>query len=207
MLSLSVFPAATPFLSPEVLSGMVVDMFLKPGATTPELDFPMLEELRSYLNRLDSVLVVYHRKREKKRSRPDHFCSVFKTAVDADAFLKGWAIGQREAGVLKSHYWIQRHPDYPGTLLYELQQEIGLVFRALDSDYGGEPDRFRGPAFALLGPFEPSPLSLPSSLKEKYDCSMEHPVVGRARRVAEIEGRIEVLREELAVSEDDKRAR
>ncbi|EUC55466.1 hypothetical protein RSOL_116480 [Rhizoctonia solani AG-3 Rhs1AP] len=231
--SLHTPPAVTPFLTANVLSGMIVDMFLRPSATNHERNFPLLKELRSYLNSLDSVLwvlfqlgganddptqgnadvrsssrIVYHRKRAKRLTKPDHIYVVFKTHVDADAFTKGWSLDS-ETKPFREQYMIQRNPDYPGALLYELHQEIELFLQAFDSEHDKEPDRFRGPAFALLGPFESRSIQLPAFLREKRNLSKEDGIGGTSRRLADLEGRVEALRDELVQAEghDEERVK
>ncbi|KAG8708139.1 hypothetical protein FRC11_006749 [Ceratobasidium sp. 423] len=194
-------PTETPLFHPDSFPcrGVIVDMFPKLSIATRDRELPMLNELRSYLSTIDSILLVYHRKREKRLTKPDHIYIVHRTHVDADAFIKGWVFLDAKK-FPKTLYAVQRTEDYSDMLLNQLQGELEeskLFMRRLDSGVR-VPNRFRGPAFALLGPSVSESSPLPASLK---DLSGDSFIDGASRRLVELEGELKAMKEALARAE------
>ncbi|CAE6441551.1 unnamed protein product [Rhizoctonia solani] len=167
---------------PSAFWGTVVDIFPKSGTENEGGGLPMVGDIRSYFEDLDSVLpvvmtrnlgnrsfrLVYHVKRVKKLARSDHIYLVFKLPEGADAFAKEWWL-QGEDYLWRAHYMVQRNPEFCAVLLRELKSELEFISRVAGSEGAIEPARFRGPAFAKTSPPESGSLLLSAFIEKERD--------------------------------------
>ncbi|CAE6441544.1 unnamed protein product [Rhizoctonia solani] len=168
----------------------VVDIFPKPGTENEAGGLPMIDQIRSYFQNLDSVLLVYHLKRTKRFRRSDHIYAVFKLPEGADAFAtEWWQWGEHHS--LKVFYTMQRNPKLVDVLLRELKSELEFIPHIVGSDGAMEPARFRGPAFANPDTPESESSALPTFPGEEGD--FKDACIDQVFRIMELEEMLEVL--------------
>ncbi|KDN47612.1 hypothetical protein RSAG8_03402, partial [Rhizoctonia solani AG-8 WAC10335] len=90
----------------------VVDIFIRPSTVIEGNELPGIVELQAYLRSLDSVVLVYHRKRDKKTAKFDHIYVAFRTSGDADNFFRMWLFWD-DGHFMKRSYKLRRRSDLP----------------------------------------------------------------------------------------------
>ncbi|CAE6415274.1 unnamed protein product [Rhizoctonia solani] len=128
------------------LTEAIVDLSVKSDAVKGE-SLPILRELRTYLESLESVVLVYHHQRRCRATRSDHIYVVFESNVDADDFLKTWLLWD-DAHTLKEYYVLQRIPHFLNGDISRIEYEMKCIEQAASFPRSMKLPRFEGTAFA-----------------------------------------------------------
>ncbi|CAE6499262.1 unnamed protein product [Rhizoctonia solani] len=176
-------------------AGSVVDIVVRPSAAVEGNELPKIVEIQAYMQRLDTLVLVYHHKREKWTAKFDHLYLVFKTSVDANTFHRMWQFWD-DNHFIKGNYDLRRNSDFPSVVLYLLQNEVKSIPCVTSSK---EPTRFKRFAFTRIGPVGSGSgsASLPysASLNARLNF-LKNTFVDQEIDLVDLEGMVRMAREE-----------
>ncbi|CAE6537166.1 unnamed protein product [Rhizoctonia solani] len=182
-------PSSRSFIS------TIVKLSVRPSSILEENELPGIVEIQAYLHSLNTIVLAYHHKREKRIARFDHLYLVFQTSRNADDFRRMWGFWD-DSHFMKGNYELQHDSDFPSVVLHLLQDEIEYISKVIGPVGTEKPTRFVGFAFDRIGPIGAKGLLSSASLEEKCNF-LEETLASQEVGLSHLEEMVNEVREDL----------